>query len=86
MYVVVAQLAGDTQAKFGRLVPNSNVLARERSIRAVYDQGTFSELDGTVVAFDTDFDWIEWKETLWILRPPGLAAGDREHAVPLMGA
>ena len=78
MYVVVAQLAGGAQAKFGRLVPNTNVLARTRSIRALYDDGTFSELDGTVVAFDTDFDWIEWKDTLWVLRAAGFNAVFRD--------
>ncbi|MHB8659318.1 MAG: Kiwa anti-phage protein KwaB-like domain-containing protein [Solirubrobacteraceae bacterium] len=78
MYVVVAQLASGAQAKFGRLVPNSNVLARSHSIRALYDKGTFSELDGTVIAFDTDFDWIEWKDTLWVLRAAGFNAVFRD--------
>ncbi|MGO9959661.1 MAG: hypothetical protein ACLP50_27415 [Solirubrobacteraceae bacterium] len=78
MYVVIAQVADGTQAKFGRRVPNSNVLAKTGGIRALYDNGTFSKLDGTVIAFDTDFDWIEWKETLWILGANGFNAVFRD--------
>jgi Domain of unknown function (DUF4868) len=74
MYVVVAQGSDGQQAKFGRLIPGSSVLASGPGIRALYDDGTFSKLDGTIIAFDTDFDWIEWEETLWILNDKGFNA------------
>jgi len=78
LYVVAAQLPNNEQANFGRRISKGNVLARNAGIRTIFDEGTFSKLDGTVISFDVDFDWIEWRERFWILDSTGFNAVFRD--------
>lgn len=67
LYVVIAQLPNGEQAKFGSRVGARNVLAGGRGIRTLFDEGTFAKLDGTIVSFEREFDWIEWRGVILIL-------------------
>jgi hypothetical protein len=67
LYVVAIQ-TGDGQALFGRRMARLKVLKKTAGIfAATWDGSTFNELDNSVATFSTGFDWVYWKQTLYIL-------------------
>lgn len=74
LYTVAVQTKVGT-ALFGKRAAYLKQLGKKRgSFAAVWDGNTFSELEDTVVGFATDFDWILWKDVLYVLN------ADRFHA------
>ncbi len=67
LYVVVVQTP-DGNAYFGKRMAYLKVLGRERSnFAAVWDGDTFNKLDKSVATFAKTFDWIRWKNRLYVL-------------------
>lgn len=74
LYTVAIQAETGT-ALFGKRAAYLKQLGRKRStFAAVWDGSTFSELEDTVVGFATDFDWVLWRDVLYVLD------ADRFHA------
>lgn len=74
LYTVAVQTKAGT-ALFGKRAAYLKQLGTKRgSFAAVWDGNTFSELEDTVVGFATDFDWVLWRDVLYVLN------GDRFHA------
>jgi hypothetical protein len=72
LYVVVAQLADGSIAKFGRRVTARHLLKRSRWIRAFWTGEAFDLLEeGPLLTLDPYIDWIAWRDYVLILDAPG---------------
>lgn len=72
LYVVVAQLADGSIAKFGRRVTARHLLKESRWIRALWNGKMFDLLDeGPMLTLDPFIDWIAWRDFVLVLDAPG---------------
>jgi len=81
LYVIIAQLADGSIAKFGRRVKPSQLLKSSRFLRTLWKEGTLDLLDdGPVLALEPMIDWIEWRSMVLVLNSPGFHASFRTIA------
>ncbi|HET7418146.1 MAG TPA: Kiwa anti-phage protein KwaB-like domain-containing protein [Solirubrobacterales bacterium] len=85
LYTLAVQTKDGT-ALFGKRAAYLKQLGKKRgSFAAVWDGSTFSELEDTVVGFATDFDWILWRDVLYVLNGKSFNAEFRDQ-LALMAA
>ncbi len=67
LYVVAVQSSGEV-ALFGKRMAYLQVLKQKPGVfAAVWDGSTFNALGDSVATFSAQFDWILWREVLYIL-------------------
>jgi hypothetical protein len=72
LYVIAAQLADGSIAKFGRRVTARHLLKRSRWIRALWDGEAFDLLDeGPMLTLDPYIDWIAWRDYVLVVDAQG---------------
>jgi hypothetical protein len=72
LYVIAAQLADGSIAKFGRRVTARHLLKKSRWIRAFWTGEAFDVLEeGPLLTLDPYIDWIAWRDFVFILDAPG---------------
>jgi hypothetical protein len=80
LYVVAVQTP-EGNAFFGRRMAYLQVLGKKRGVfSAIWDGSTFSKLKDSVATFATDFDWVVWGATLYVLNADNFHAEFRDAA------
>jgi hypothetical protein len=78
LYIVAVQ-APDGAAFFGKRMAFLKVLKQTRGVfAAVWDGSTFDTLTDSVATFSTEFDWVLWDDTLYVLNAAGFHAEFRD--------
>jgi hypothetical protein len=79
VYVVAIQGSEET-AYFGRRMAYLRTLGRKKGVfSAVWDGSTFSELEAVVTTFAADYDWVLWRDVLYVLNAKNFLAEFRDQ-------
>jgi len=80
LYVLAVQTS-QGQALFGRRMAYLKVLKQTKGMfAATWDGSTFNALSDSVATFSTTFDWVFWRETLYILDAGAFHGEFRDNA------
>jgi hypothetical protein len=81
LYTVAVELDDDEVALFGRRMANLAQLRRRKGLfTAVWDGDTFNQLEAIAVTFASTFDWILWRDVLYVLDGKRFHAEFRDQA------
>jgi hypothetical protein len=86
LYTVAIEVADEEIALFGKRMANLKQLRRSRgTFTAVWDGDTFNQLEAIAFTFSNSFDWILWRDVLYVLDVKNFHAEFRDNAA-LRGA
>jgi hypothetical protein len=79
IYVVAVQGSEET-AYFGRRMAYLKTLRRKKGVfSAVWDGSTFSGLEAVVTTFAAEYDWVLWRDVLYVLNGKNFLAEFRDQ-------
>jgi hypothetical protein len=79
LYTVAVQ-RGDEIALFGKRMAYLKSLSRRKGVfSAVWDGNTFSELEEAVATFAETYDWVLWRDVLYVLNAKNFLAEFRDQ-------
>jgi hypothetical protein len=84
LYSVAVEVGDDQVALFGKRMANLKQLRRSRgTFTAVWDGDTFNQLEAIAFTFSNSFDWVLWRDVLYVLDVKNFHAEFRDNAALL---
>jgi hypothetical protein len=84
LYTVAIEVDNDQIALFGKRMANLKQLRRSRgTFTAVWDGDTFNQLEAIAFTFSNSFDWVLWRDVLYVLDVKNFHAEFRDNAALL---